>query len=116
MLEAFLRYFKDRAHSQRRFYDKNFQCRPGQGPPYNPTISEFRNLFFDAGALIANFFFLPMEIDDETEDIHIGIQPAPVEPHVRAAGAVRIIGAGLYKNFQVLVDYANKLLVLGKFK
>ena len=106
---------------------------------------ESRNLIFDTGASIANYitdsiartgvpcgstkdflpqmgtytvelFSLPVEIGDETVDIPFGIQPAPAEPHVRAAGAVGVIGVGLYKNFQVLIDCPNKRLVLGKFE
>ena len=106
---------------------------------------ESRNLIFDTGASIANYisesiartgalcgstedfhpqmgtytvnlFSLPLEIGGETINIPFGIQPAEVEPHVRAAGAVGVIGLGLYKNFQVLVDCPNRRLVLGKYE
>lgn len=102
------------------------------------------NLIFDTGASITNYLskdiavtgapcgsiedFLPpkgrytvdlfkhsVEIGGETVDIPFGIQPAPVEPHVRAAGAVGVIGVGLYKNYQVLIDGPNKRLVLGRY-
>ena len=103
------------------------------------------NLIFDTGASITNYLteyiattgapngtiedFLPpkgrytvdlfmhsVEIGNETADIPFGIQPAEVEPHVRAAGAIGVIGVGLYKNYQVLIDCPNKRLVLGKYE
>lgn len=105
---------------------------------------ESRNLIFDTGASITNYLtesiavtgtpcgstedFLPprqytvdlyehsVKIGNETVGIPFGTQPAEVEPHVRAAGAVGIIGIGLYEKFQVLLDFPNKRLVLGKFE
>ena len=106
---------------------------------------ESHNLIFDTGASIANYitehfattgvpcgatedfhpqmgkytvdlFSLPVKIGNENVDIPFGIQPELVEPHVRAAGAVGVIGVGLYKNYQVLVDCANRRLVLGKYE
>ena len=104
-----------------------------------------RNILFDSGACIANYLtksitntekylrtvtdFHPLigfydvdlyehsvKIGNETVGIPFGTQPAEVEPHVRAAGAVGVIGIGLYEKFQVLLDFPNKRLVLGKFE
>ena len=106
---------------------------------------ESHNLIFDTGASIANYitesiartgtpcgstedfhpqmgtytvdlFSLPLEIGGETVSIPFGIQPAVVEPHVRAAGAEGVIGIGLYERFQVLVDCPNQRIVLGKYE
>ena len=113
---------------------------------FNAVINgKSRNLIFDTGASIANYitehiattgvpcgttedfhpqmgkytvdlFSLPVKIGNENVDIPFGIQPELVEPHVRAAGAVGVIGVGLYKNYQVLVDCANRRLVLGTYE
>lgn len=48
-------------------------------------------------------------------DIPFGVQLPEVEPNVRADGAVGVIGVGLYKNYQVLVDWPNRRLVLGRY-
>ena len=68
------------------------------------------------GTYPVDLFSLPVETGGETVDIPFGIQPAEVEPHVRAAGAIGVIGVGLYKNYQVLIDCPNKRLVLGKYE
>lgn len=102
------------------------------------------NLIFDTGASIANYltesiartgtpcgavedfhpqkgkytvdlFSLPVEVGGETVDIPFGIQPADIDRDVQMSGAVGVIGVGLYKNFQVLVDLPNKRLVLGRY-
>lgn len=70
-------------------------------PPRQYTVDLFRH---------------SVEIGGETVGIPFGTQPAEVEPHVRAAGAVGVIGIGLYEKFQVLLDFPNKRLVLGKFE
>lgn len=103
-----------------------------------------RKMIFDTGASITNYLtqtiavtgtpcgsiedFLPprrytvdlfkhsVEIGGETVDIPFGTQPAEAEPHVRATGAVGVIGIGLYEKFQVLIDFPNRKLVLGKFE
>lgn len=60
-------------------------------------------------------FSLPVEIGGETVDIPFGVQPADIDRDVQISGAVGVIGVGLYKNFQVLVDLPNKRLVLGRY-
>lgn len=103
-----------------------------------------RNLIFDSGASIANYltesiaktgtscgtvedfhpqkgkytvnlFSLPVEVGGETVDIPFGVQPADIDRDVQMSGAVGVIGIGLYKNFQVLVDWPNRRLVLGRY-
>ncbi len=103
-----------------------------------------RKLIFDSGACIANYLtesiartgtpcgttedFFPlkgkypvdlfshsMDIGGETVDIPFGIQPADIDRDVQMSGAIGVIGVGLYKNFQVLVDLPNKRLVLGRY-
>lgn len=103
-----------------------------------------RKLIFDTGASIANYLtesiartgtpcgttedFFPlkgkyavdlfshsMDIGGETVDIPFGVQPADIDRDVQMSGAVGVIGIGLYKNFQVLVDLPNKRLVLGRY-
>ncbi|MBR2900116.1 MAG: hypothetical protein IKC23_10930 [Fibrobacter sp.] len=103
-----------------------------------------RNLIFDTGASIANYltesiaktgtpcgktedffplkgkytvnlFSLPVKVGGETVDIPFGVQPADIDRDVQMSGAVGVIGIGLYKNFQVLVDCPNKRLVLGRY-
>lgn len=103
-----------------------------------------RNLIFDTGASIANYLTesiaktgtscgtvedfhpqkgkytvnllsLPVEVGGETVDIPFGVQPADIDRDVQMSGAVGVIGVGLYKNFQVLVDLPNKRLVLGRY-
>jgi len=76
------------------------------------TVEDFHP---QIGKYTVNLFSLPGEVGGKTVDIPFGIQPAEVEPCVRAAGAVGVIGVGLYKNFQVLVDCPNKRLVLGRY-
>lgn len=49
-------------------------------------------------------------------DIPFGSQPKKVDHHVQMDGAIGVIGVGLYKNFQVLVDRPNQRIVLGKFE
>lgn len=104
-----------------------------------------RNILFDSGACIANYltrtitntekhlrevtdfhpqigfydvdlYEHPVKIGSETVNVPFGFQPPEVEPSVRAAGAEGVIGVGLYKNFQVLIDFPNKRLVLGKYE
>ena len=60
-------------------------------------------------------FNLPVEIGGETVDIPFGSQPKKVDHHVQMDGAIGVIGIGLYENFQVLVDWPNKRLVLGRY-
>ena len=48
-------------------------------------------------------------------DIPFGVQPADIDRDVQMSGAVGVIGVGLYKNYQVLVDCPNKRLVLGRY-
>ncbi len=103
-----------------------------------------RKLIFDTGASIANYltesiaktgtscgtvedfhpqkgkfpvdlFSLPVEVGGETVDIPFGVQPADIDRDVQMSGAVGVIGVGLYKNFQVLVDCPNRRLVLGRY-
>ena len=105
---------------------------------------EKRELIFDSGASIANYltesiaktgtpcgktedffplkgkfpvdlFSLPVEFGGETVDIPFGVQPADIDRDVQMSGAVGVIGVGLYKNYQVLVDCPNKRLVLGRY-
>ena len=47
----------------------------------------------------------PVKVGEETFAVPFGIQPAEVEPYVKAVGADGVIGVGLYKNYQVLIDY-----------
>ena len=56
-----------------------------------------------------------MEIGGEKVGISFGIQPDEIDHYVQADGAVGVIGVGLYKNYQVLVDCPNKRLVLGRY-
>ena len=103
-----------------------------------------RKLIYDSGACIANYltetiaktgtpcgtvedfhpqkgkytvelFSHTMDIGGETVEIPFGVQPADIDRDVQMSGAVGVIGVGLYKNFQVLVDCPNKRLVLGKY-
>ncbi|WP_295058255.1 hypothetical protein [uncultured Fibrobacter sp.] len=103
-----------------------------------------RKLIFDTGASIANYltesiaktgtpcstvedfhpqkgkfpvdlFSLPVEVGGETVDIPFGVQPADIDRDVQMSGAVDVIGVGLYKNFQVLLDCENRRLVLGRY-
>ncbi|WP_458450036.1 hypothetical protein [Fibrobacter sp.] len=105
---------------------------------------ESRNLIFDTGASIANYltesiaktgtpcgtvedfhpqkgkytvnlFSLPLEVGGETVDIPFGVQPADIDRDVQMSGAVGVIGIGLYEKFQVLVDWPNRRLVLGRY-
>lgn len=103
-----------------------------------------RKLIFDSGACIANYltesiaktgtpcgatedfhpqkgkytvdlFSHTMDIGGEPVDIPFGVQPADIDRDVQMSGAVGVIGGGLYKNFQVLVDCPNRRLVLGRY-
>ena len=67
------------------------------------------------GKYTVNLFSLPVEVGGETVDIPFGVQPADIDRDVQMSGAVGVIGVGLYKNFQVLVDCPNKRLVLGRY-
>ena len=69
----------------------------------------------DIGRYEVKLFNLPVEIGGETVDIPFGVQPADIDRDVQMSGAVGVIGVGLYKNFQVLVDCPNKRLVLGRY-
>jgi len=77
---------------------------------YHPQIG-----FYDVD-LYEHFVTYPVKIGNETVSIPFGFQPAKVEPHVKAAGADGVIGIGLYEKFQILVDYPNRRLVLGKYE
>ena len=70
----------------------------------------------DLGRYEVKLFNLPVDIGGESVDIPFGIQPAKVDRYVQADGAIGVIGLGLYKNFQVLVDCPNRRLVLGKYE
>ena len=59
-------------------------------------------------------FALPIQIGSDTFHIPFGIQPAEVEPHVRAAGANGVIGVGLYKKYKVLLDFRGRKMILGR--
>ena len=103
-----------------------------------------RELIFDSGACIANYltesiartgtpcgmvedfhpqkgkynvhlFSLPVEVGGDTVEIPFGVQPADIDRDVQMDGAIGVIGIGLYKNFQVLVDCPNRRLVLGRY-
>ena len=67
------------------------------------------------GKYAVNLFSLPVEVRGETVNIPFGVQPADIDRDVQMSGAVGVIGVGLYKNFQVLVDLPNKRLVLGRY-
>jgi hypothetical protein len=102
-----------------------------------------RNLIFDTGASIANYmtesiaktgkpagtvidfhpqlgkykvklYDLSIDIGGEKVSIPFGIQPDEVDRDVQSSNAVGVIGVGLYKNYQVLVDIPGNKLVLGK--
>ncbi len=113
---------------------------------FDMTIGEkVRTMIFDTGASIANYLtesiattgtpdgtiedFLPtkgkytvdlfkhsVEIGGEKVDISFGPQPDDVDQDVRRSGAIGVIGIGLYEKFQVLIDFPNKKLVLGKYE
>ena len=59
-------------------------------------------------------YALPVKIGEETLDIPFGVQPAEVEPYVKGDGADGVIGVGLYKKYQVLIDLPGKKLVVGR--
>ena len=67
------------------------------------------------GKYAVNLFSLPVKVGGETVDIPFGVQPADIDRDVQMSGAVGVIGIGLYKNFQVLVDCPNRRLVLGRY-
>ena len=67
------------------------------------------------GKYTVNLFSLPVKVGGETVDIPFGVQPADIDRDVQMSGAVGVIGVGLYKNFQVLVDCPNRRLVLGRY-
>ncbi len=77
------------------------------------TIEDF---YPKKGKYIAIIFKHSVEIGGESVDISFRSQPEDIDQDVRSSGAVGIIGIGLYKNFQVLLDFPNKRLVLGKFE
>ena len=111
---------------------------------FNMTIGgNARNMIFDTGASIANYLtesivdtekyvgtvtdFHPqlghydvklyehfVEIGGETVGIPFGAQPEEIDENVRASGAVGVVGIGLYEKYQVLMDFPNRRLVLGK--
>jgi len=56
----------------------------------------------------------PVKVGEETFAVPFGIQPAEVEPYVKAVGADGVIGVGLYKNYQVLIDLPSKKMILGR--
>ena len=103
-----------------------------------------RKLIFDTGASIANYLtesivntekyidtvtdFHPLlghydvklyeqhvEIGGETVGIPFGAQPEIIDQEVKADGAIGVVGIGLYEKFQVLVDWPNRRLVLGRY-
>lgn len=76
------------------------------------TVEDFHP---QQGKYTVNLFSLPVEVGGETVDIPFGVQPADIDRDVQMSGAVGVIGIGLYKNFQVLVDLPNKRLVLGRY-
>lgn len=76
------------------------------------TVEDFHP---QLGKYAVNLFSLPVEVGGETVDIPFGVQPADIDRDVQMSGAVGVIGVGLYKNFQVLVDLPNKRLVLGRY-
>jgi hypothetical protein len=111
---------------------------------FNLTIEgTIRRMIFDTGASIANYLSEPIvntekyictvkdfhpllgeydvrlyehsvEIGGETVGIPFGAQPEPIDQDVQRSGAIGVIGIGLYEKFQVLVDFPNSRLVLGK--
>ncbi|SOE76647.1 hypothetical protein SAMN05720781_2237 [Fibrobacter sp. UWT3] len=76
------------------------------------TVEDFHP---QKGKYTVNLFSLPVEVGSETVDIPFGVQPADIDRDVQMSGAVGVIGIGLYKNFQVLVDCPNRRLVLGRY-
>ena len=76
------------------------------------TVEDFHP---QKGKYTVNLFSLPVEVGGETVDIPFGVQPADIDRDVQMSGAVGVIGVGLYKNFQVLVDCPNRRLVLGRY-
>jgi hypothetical protein len=76
------------------------------------TVEDFHP---QKGKYTVNLFSLPVEVGGETVDIPFGVQPADIDRDVQMSGAVGVIGIGLYKNFQVLVDCPNRRLVLGRY-
>lgn len=76
------------------------------------TVEDFHP---QKGKYTVNLFSLPVEVGGETVEIPFGVQPADIDRDVQMSGAVGVIGVGLYKNFQVLVDCPNKRLVLGRY-
>lgn len=76
------------------------------------TVEDFHP---QKGKFPVDLFSLPVEVGGETVDIPFGVQPADIDRDVQMSGAVGVIGVGLYKNFQVLVDLPNKRLVLGRY-
>ena len=81
------------------------------GPPCGKT----EDFFPLKGKFPVDLFSLPVEFGGETVDIPFGVQPADIDRDVQMSGAVGVIGVGLYKNYQVLVDCPNKRLVLGRY-
>ena len=79
----------------------------------NGTIEDFHP---QKGKYIVDLFKHSVEIGDESVDISFGAQLDDIDQDVRRSGAIGVIGIGLYEKFQVLVDFLNKKLVLGKFE
>jgi hypothetical protein len=75
------------------------------------TIVDFHP---EKGEYTVELFKHSVEIGGEKVGIPFGTQLDEIDEDVRASGAVGVIGIGLYKKFQVLVDFPNKRLVLGK--
>ena len=76
------------------------------------TVEDFHP---QKGKYSVNLFSLPLEVGGKTVDIPFGVQPTDIDRDVLMSGAVGVIGIGLYKNFQVLVDLPDKRLVLGRY-
>ncbi|SHL44282.1 hypothetical protein SAMN05720487_11414 [Fibrobacter sp. UWT2] len=78
---------------------------------YFDTIEDFHP---NLGKYTVKRYELPVKVGEETLDVPFGVQPADVEPHVRAVGADGVIGVGLYKKYQVLIDLPGKKMILGR--
>lgn len=78
---------------------------------YFDTIEDFHP---NLGKYTVKRYELPVKVGEETLDVPFGVQPAEVEPYVKGDGADGVIGVGLYKKFQVLIDLPGKKLVVGR--